>query len=139
MILRNVCYAALSRRGRQEPLAEGDDQAEQSLWQEPQASPDTDMLTRQESTAVRKLVDALPAPFREAIVLREFNDMSYREIAEVVGVPLGTVMSRLARGRALLLAAWQARDSAVQQQGLSGSVEIFRSRSNVPRRSNAPL
>jgi AcrR family transcriptional regulator len=86
------------------------------------------MLSRQESAAVRDLVDALPAPFREAIVLREFNDMSYREIAEVAGVPLGTVMSRLGRGRALLLAAWQARDGAVQQQGPSGAVKIFRPR-----------
>jgi RNA polymerase sigma-70 factor, ECF subfamily len=138
MILRNVCYGAFAKRGQQEQLADDDNAVEQPLWQEPQASPDTAMLSQQESAAVRDLVDALPAPFREAIVLREFNDMSYREIAEVAGVPLGTVMSRLARGRALLLAAWQARDSAVQQQGATGAVKIFRPRPNAPRRSNAP-
>ena len=49
--------------------------------------------------SIRGLVEALPEPFREAIVLREINDLSYREIAEIVGAPVGTVMSRLARAR----------------------------------------
>jgi RNA polymerase sigma-70 factor, ECF subfamily len=114
MILRNVCYGAFAKRGQQAPLADDEDQAEQALWQEPQAAPDAGLLRTQESAAVRQLVDSLPAPFREVIVLREFNDMSYREIAEVAGVPVGTVMSRLARGRALLLAAWKAREGAAQ-------------------------
>jgi RNA polymerase sigma-70 factor (ECF subfamily) len=53
----------------------------------------------------RVLADALatlPLQFREAIVLRELEDMSYRDIARVIDVPIGTVMSRLARGRAML-------------------------------------
>ena len=44
----------------------------------------------------------MPEPFREALVLRELEELSYAEIAEVTGVPIGTVMSRLARGRAML-------------------------------------
>ena len=52
----------------------------------------------------------LPDQFRETLVLREINDLSYREIAEVVGAPVGTVMSRLARARALLRAAWIAEE-----------------------------
>jgi RNA polymerase sigma-70 factor (ECF subfamily) len=48
---------------------------------------------------------ALPEPFRETLVLREFEELSYREIARVTGVPTGTVMSRLARARQMLLAA----------------------------------
>jgi DNA-directed RNA polymerase specialized sigma24 family protein len=79
------------------------------LWQEPQAPPDSDMLSRQDR-ALHRLIDGLPAPFREAIVLREFNDMSYREIADVTDVPVGTVMSRLARARAQLFAGWKAKD-----------------------------
>jgi RNA polymerase sigma-70 factor (ECF subfamily) len=51
---------------------------------------------------------ALPPEFREALVLRELEDLSYREIADVLGVPIGTVMSRLARGRALLQRAFAA-------------------------------
>ena len=52
-----------------------------------------------ESERVRAAVDALPADLREVIVLRELSELSYREISEVVGVPIGTVMSRLSRAR----------------------------------------
>jgi RNA polymerase sigma-70 factor (ECF subfamily) len=51
-------------------------------------------------------VVALPDAFREVIVLREIDDLSYREIATIVSAPIGTVMSRLARGRAMLREAW---------------------------------
>jgi RNA polymerase sigma-70 factor (ECF subfamily) len=57
-----------------------------------------------EASARRRLdamIAALPEEFREVLVLREMEDMSYREIAEITGVPIGTVMSRLARARAL--------------------------------------
>jgi RNA polymerase sigma-70 factor (ECF subfamily) len=52
------------------------------------------------------MVAALPDAFREVIVLREIDDLSYREIAEIASVPVGTVMSRLARTRAMLREAW---------------------------------
>jgi RNA polymerase sigma factor (sigma-70 family) len=62
-----------------------------------------EMLVRQaDDAAVRAAVDALPDPFREALVLRELQEMSYRQIAEITGVPIGTVMSRLARARRML-------------------------------------
>ena len=64
------------------------------------------------ATTIRRLVAALPQPFREAIVLREVNDLSYQEIAEVAGVPVGTVMSRLARARSMLRSAWNAAEGA---------------------------
>ena len=66
------------------------------------------MIRKLDAETVRGLVASLPDSFREAIVLREINDLSYREIAEVVGAPIGTVMSRLARARSLLRAAWLA-------------------------------
>lgn len=59
---------------------------------------------------MQRLITQLPAVFRETIVLREVNDLSYREIADVTGVPVGTVMSRLARARELLRAAWLAEE-----------------------------
>ena len=59
-------------------------------------------LRQAEIGRVRTAIEAIPEPFREAIVLRELEDLSYAEIAEVTGVPIGTVMSRLARGRAML-------------------------------------
>jgi RNA polymerase sigma-70 factor, ECF subfamily len=76
------------------------------LWQEPENSPETAILRRRDSAAIRDLLAALPEPFREAIVLRDIDDLSYREIAEAVGAPVGTVMSRLARARAMLRQAW---------------------------------
>jgi RNA polymerase sigma-70 factor (ECF subfamily) len=117
-ILRNVCYAELARRGRGEPPgapAYSEYATVEPLWQEPSTAPDAAIRGQEESATIRELVAALPAPLHEAIVLREFNDMSYREIAEVAGVPIGTVMSRLSRARAMLLAGWKARDEPPQQ------------------------
>jgi RNA polymerase sigma-70 factor, ECF subfamily len=54
-----------------------------------------------------RLIEALPAPLREAIVLRELHELGYREIAEVTGVVIGTVMSRLYRARSMLLRAYR--------------------------------
>jgi RNA polymerase sigma-70 factor (ECF subfamily) len=51
---------------------------------------------------VRSAIEAIPEPFRETIVLRDLEDLSYAEIAEVTGVPVGTVMSRLSRARGML-------------------------------------
>jgi len=53
----------------------------------------------------------LPPPFKETLVLRDINGLSYREIAEITSVPVGTVMSRLARARGLLMAALGSRKS----------------------------
>ena len=78
------------------------------LWQEPPVSPEAEMLHQRDANTIRRLVAELPEPFREAIVLREINELSYREIADVVGVPVGTVMSRLARARSMLRKAWIA-------------------------------
>jgi RNA polymerase sigma-70 factor (ECF subfamily) len=61
---------------------------------------------------MRRLVEALPSPFREVIVLREMNELSYKQIAAVESVPVGTVMSRLARARAMLRSAWEVAEAA---------------------------
>lgn len=115
-ILRNVCNAEFARRGRQESptdFSENEPAAEElPMWQEPQASPETSLLRQQDGATIRRLVAALPQPFRETIVLREINDLSYQEIAHVAGVPVGTVMSRLARARAMLRSAWNVAEGA---------------------------
>ena len=69
------------------------------------ATPEGLVLREAADAAVRAAVEALPDPFREAIVLRELQDMSYKEISEITSVPIGTVMSRLARARRLLAIA----------------------------------
>jgi RNA polymerase sigma-70 factor, ECF subfamily len=114
-ILRNVCNAEFTRRSRGTvPTDNAQDELaaeEMPMWQEPQASPEKVILQQQDRATIRRLVEELPAPFREAIVLREMNDLSYKEIAEVAGVPVGTVMSRLARARAMLRSAWNASET----------------------------
>jgi RNA polymerase sigma-70 factor (ECF subfamily) len=115
-ILRNVCNAEFARRGKHE-IPVDDTGAETAadelpMWQEPQTSPETVLLRQQDDAAIRRLVAGLPQPFRETVVLREVNELSYDEIAKVAGVPVGTVMSRLARARSMLRAAWNAAEGA---------------------------
>jgi len=119
-ILRNVCRAEFARRsGAAADLADVSEDA-LPLWQEPENSPETAVLRQRDSASVRALLDALPAPFREAIVLRDVDELSYREIAEVIGAPVGTVMSRLARARSMLREAWLRSDqpSEVKERSL---------------------
>jgi RNA polymerase sigma factor (sigma-70 family) len=109
-ILRNVCNAEFARRSAQPMPAEGAEDTlgadDLPLWHEPQASPETELLRQRDDDAMRRLIAALPSQYREAIVLRDINDLSYRDIADVLGVPLGTVMSRLARARDMLRERW---------------------------------
>jgi len=64
--------------------------------------PETALLRQADAHAVRAMVEQLPEPFRQTLVLREFEELSYREIGEATGAPVGTVMSRLARARRIL-------------------------------------
>ncbi|MBV8271164.1 MAG: RNA polymerase sigma factor [Cupriavidus sp.] len=69
------------------------------------STPETLAVRREDVHLVHHALERLPVEYREVLVLRELEDMSYRDIAIVVGIPIGTVMSRLARGRHLLGAA----------------------------------
>ena len=113
-ILRNVCRAEFARRtsSATTPIDDVPDDAEQAtpLWHETQDTPESQLLRRFDATAIRRLVADLAEPFHETFVLREIQNLSYREIADVVGAPVGTVMSRLARARAMLRAAWMAEE-----------------------------
>jgi RNA polymerase sigma-70 factor (ECF subfamily) len=82
------------------------------------------ILQQQDRSTIRRLVEELPEPFREAIVLREMNDLSYKEIAEVAGVPVGTVMSRLARARAMLRSAWNTAETPTARPGSAAAPGI---------------
>jgi RNA polymerase sigma factor (sigma-70 family) len=67
-----------------------------------QDGPEISLLRQSEIAAVRAMIQRLPEPFRATLVLRELEELSYKQIAEVTGVPVGTVMSRLARARRML-------------------------------------
>ena len=112
-ILRNVCRAEYARRATAptsaiEDVAESADQT--PLWHETPETPEAQLVRRWDSDTIRRLVTALAEPFRETFVLREIQNLSYREIAKVADVPVGTVMSRLARARAMLRSAWLAEE-----------------------------
>lgn len=96
--------------------------AEQSPggWTGPTA-PDAAAAQRAELRRVREALAALPGPLREVIVLRELEELSYREIAAVAGVPVGTVMSRLARARQRLRATL-AKDGQQREGGACGDL-----------------
>ena len=103
-IVRN-CWrntSADTRRRKHTALPEEYD--EPLLSEEP--SPEATAATASEGRRLNEVIALLPNEFREVLILREMEDLSYREIADVTGVPIGTVMSRLARARALLKEKW---------------------------------
>ena len=111
-IVRRTCYSWLERNRPADivPL-----EAEAELDEEvagPAAASNTEALLQSRSDLRRldALIEALPAPLREVVVLRELQELGYREIAEVTGVPIGTVMSRLHRARSALRRAWEGKD-----------------------------
>jgi RNA polymerase sigma factor (sigma-70 family) len=75
-------------------------------------TPEETVLLKADAEEIQNALTKLPAQFREVIVLRELNQMNYRDIAEITNVPIGTVMSRLSRGRQLLLALLGDRKSS---------------------------
>ena len=105
-IERRCCYAWADREGRQAPAMDPD------LIEELPGDtddPETEAVRGELRQKLASAVDALPLPFREVIVLREIQELSYQEIATVTGVPVGTVMSRLARARRRLQRALEAQ------------------------------
>lgn len=110
-IVRN-CWrnaSADTRRRKQTALPEEHD--EPLLSEEP--SPEAAVADASEGRRLNEVIALLPNEFREVLILREMEDLSYREIADVTGVPIGTVMSRLARSRAALKAKWLQEAEAV--------------------------
>jgi RNA polymerase sigma-70 factor (ECF subfamily) len=98
-IVRRICYAWTERERRGGWAIEPEDLAQVAT---PEDDPETSLVRRETQEHLARAVDALPLPFREVIVMREIQDLSYKEIAAVTGVPVGTVMSRLARARGRL-------------------------------------
>ena len=96
-IVRNSCFNRLRQKGAS-GLNTDFDEALHSFGRQTD-NPEAELLKAERAELVRKSLDELPATYREVIVLRELEQLSYREIAKIAGIPLGTVMSRLNRAR----------------------------------------
>jgi RNA polymerase sigma-70 factor (ECF subfamily) len=106
-IVRNTCFTWRRRRKADAAVVSLDvDLHEEHVGGE---SPEDALLLAASRDALHAAIDALPAEFREVIVLRELEGLSYGEIGEVAGVPVGTVMSRLSRARKRLQHALRPR------------------------------
>jgi RNA polymerase sigma factor (sigma-70 family) len=102
-IVRNTWYARFAKPGHAaEHMAFDETNGERP---DEQLDPEALVMQRQAVERVQRALGELPVDFREVLVLRELEGLSYKEIAAVIGAPIGTVMSRLARGRERLLAA----------------------------------
>lgn len=114
-IVRTAAVDALSRRGNRPALSlplPDDDTGDGGLIADA-PDPEEAFALSQSIRALDEAIGALPAEWRECLVLRELEGLSYREIARVAGVPMGTVMSRLWRARQALL-AWRAARVAAE-------------------------
>ena len=97
-IVRNTCHTWLTRNRRRTAGAASYDDALHAIASD-ETDPEVVLGRRDDREAVRRAVEGLPVEFREVLVLREFEGLSYQQIAAVAGVPVGTVMSRLSRAR----------------------------------------
>ena len=122
-IVRNTCYLWIQRNRPAAAVAFSPDvesEIDSAAIELGTATPDPEAVLLQESAGrlLNELIAKLPHPFREVLVLRELEDMSYREISEVLGLPLGTVMSRLARARGLLKQTWAQQNTPGEEHGV---------------------
>lgn len=116
-IVRNTCYdwlsakRALATSGFADIDPEDEDGAayEADVFNDGAETPESILAREDMRLRINAMIAALPPLLREVIVLRELDDLSYREIAQVIGAPIGTVMSRLARARRHMIQQWNDR------------------------------
>jgi len=111
-IVRNafVTWVRENRSGRMvfvpdTPLAESAD-TDETAWGTKPRDPEALLMDSIDSQTLNRLMEKLPSEYREVLLLREVEDFAYKEIADVIGVPMGTVMSRLSRARLALRKLW---------------------------------
>jgi RNA polymerase sigma-70 factor (ECF subfamily) len=98
-IVRNTCYDWLRRNRPSEASASFDEEVHSSAV-DPNPTPEDLLIEQSGRLRLREALETLPLAWREVLVLRELEGLSYKEIADVAGIKMGTVMSRLARARA---------------------------------------
>jgi RNA polymerase sigma-70 factor (ECF subfamily) len=121
-IVRNTCYRWMERNRPSivislSPELEGKIDVAASVGGTAPPDPEAMLLRQRDQRLLNELIAELPHAFREVLVLRELEDLSYRDISDVLGVPIGTVMSRLARARGLLKDSWARRSTRGESDG----------------------
>jgi RNA polymerase sigma-70 factor (ECF subfamily) len=113
-IVRNVAYTWLDKN-RSSDTVEFDEmaipgvEAERPYSSYSEQNPEVIVLQSATSRLVNQAIESLPVAYREVIVMRELEELSYKDIAAIAGIPIGTVMSRLARGREMLRSSLEVR------------------------------
>lgn len=115
-IVRNCCRTVASK-GRGRTALSLDDATSSDAFTEAFTShepdPEVAAIGRERCQSINEAIASLPDEFREVLILRELEELSYREIAEIAKVPIGTVMSRLSRARAMLKERWLEREEVL--------------------------
>jgi RNA polymerase sigma-70 factor (ECF subfamily) len=107
-VVRNTCLTWMGRKtGGASGSVEFNEQVHGATGEQENA--EEALVRNAKIESLRNCVESLPAEYREIIVMRELEELSYREISQVAGVPIGTVMSRLSRGRVRLLDCMEAK------------------------------
>ncbi|MGV2291456.1 RNA polymerase sigma factor [Trinickia sp. YCB016] len=146
-IVRRTWYTEWRRRASShevqafEDAEPGDESADETFegWSRSIEDPQTVLIRDEDVRLVHAALEKLPVEFREVLILRELEDMSYRDIAAIADLPVGTVMSRLARGRRKLAAVLHASEAsgAGAAQGAPASRAAPESRRDVPPDTSA--
>ncbi len=125
-IVRHTCFSWLQQNRPSEVVAgydlevaaELDPAALDPTFRAPSgADPEIALMHQADEDLLNEMIATLPPQFREVVILRELEDLSYKEIAEIAAIPIGTVMSRLARARKALQRAWLERRTQEARHG----------------------
>jgi RNA polymerase sigma factor (sigma-70 family) len=104
-IVRNAAFTWMAKNRPGAVIVTSDEQVFESAARDSEASPNAEeaLIAAADEAALHQAIETLPLPFKEALVMRDVSGLSYREIAAATGAPIGTIMSRLARARAILI------------------------------------
>ncbi|MFI5323711.1 MAG: sigma-70 family RNA polymerase sigma factor [Thermodesulfobacteriota bacterium] len=100
-IVRNTCYTWLKQKKMHDSMTVFDE--ENHSTEENVLNPETKLLQAMDTELIRKAIEELPVEYREVVVLCDLEGLSYKEIAQIIKLPIGTVMSRIARARKRLI------------------------------------
>jgi len=123
-IVRNTCYTWLKRSRSTELTDDFDEVMETKQSDEP--DPEASHVLKVQAQMVKEAIEKLPVEFREVVILRELEELSYKEIAGITGIPIGTVMSRLSRARKRLRGITESPERYVEQRRFKPSIDSKR-------------